>query len=122
MTEGLCWISLTGEGKVKLRDVEIDTEVTAEIYPKDSNILIADVLKFNLSWGGSPFDTIDVDFNYDLGIIDMIIKAATVWYELLTNGISEKMNELREMAKNIIIDKIPFCATPDGKCRNEGQL
>ena len=118
----MCWWDLTGELTATLKNVEIDAEVTAEINLNDLNILIADVLKFDISLGGPPYDTIDVDLENDLGIIDMIIESIIGWFELLTNGISEKKKELVEKAKKFIIDMIPFCVKPDGKCKNEGQL
>ena len=122
MTEGLCAWDLTGKLKAKLSDVEIDAEVTAEFDAKDlSNILIADLLKFDLSWTMELRD-FDLDLNNDGGILDWILERMAGWYELFTKGISKKMNEAEGKLKNFILDKIPFCVKPDGECKNEGQL
>ena len=119
MTKGFCAWDLTGKLNAKLRDVEIDAEVTAEFDAKDlSNILIADLLKFDLRWYGSP--DFDLDLNNDGGILDWILEQMAGWYELFTQGISKKMNEAEEKLKNFILDKIPFCVKPDGECKNEG--
>merc|ERR1712198_606782 len=110
-----CSMDLTGTLKAKLRNVEIDAEVTAELNPKDlSNVLIADLLKFDLRWGGSP--EIDLDFRNEGGIIDWFLETFVGFYEAFTNGISKKLNEAEEKLKNFILDTIPFCVKRDAGC------
>ena len=114
-------MDLTGTLKATFRNVEIDAEITGELDSKDlSNVLIADLLKFDLRWHDSP--QIDLDLNNDGGILDWFLERFVDFYELFTNGISKKLNEAEEKVKNIILDKIPFCVKDDSKCKNEGNL
>ena len=123
MTKGLCWIDLTGELKVTVRNVEIDAEVTADLDAKDlSNILIADVLKFDLSWKLDYLQDFEIDFRNDAGILDALTWLGVGFFELLTGEISKQINEAEETLKNKIRDMIPFCAKFDDKCKIEGQL
>ena len=123
MTKGLCWIDLTGELKVTLRNVEIDAEVTADLDAKDlSNILIADVLKFDLSWSLDYLQDFEIDFRNDAGILDALTWLGVGFFELLTGEISKNINEAEETLKNKIRDMISFCAKFDDKCKIEGQL
>ena len=116
-------MDLTGTLKAKLKNVEIDAEITADLSAKDlSNALIADLLKFDLRWDGSPINSIDLDFANDGGIVDWFVEKFVGFYDLFTNGISKQINEAEEKLKNFIIDKIPFCIKRDGECKNGGKL
>ena len=118
-----CSLDLTGTLKAKLKNVEIDAEITADLSAKDlSNALIADLLKFDLRWDGSPINSIDLDFANDGGIVDWFVEKFVGFYDLFTNGISKQINEAEEKLKNFIIDKIPFCIKRDGECKNGGKL
>ena len=114
-------MDLTGTLKAKLKNVEIDAEITADLQAKDlSNALIADLLKLDVRWDGSP--EFDLDLENDGGILDLLIEGFVSIYDFFTNEISKKMNEAEEKLKNLILDKIPFCVKPDGECKNGGKL
>ena len=114
-------MDLTGTLKAKLKNVEIDAEITADLSAKDlSNALIADLLKLDLRWDGSP--EFDLDLANDGGILDLLIEGFVSIYDFFTNQISKKMNEAEEKLKKMILDKIPFCVKEDGECKNGGKL
>ena len=115
-------MDLTGTLKAKLKNVEIDAEVTADLNAKDlSNVLIADILKFDLRWDGSP--QIDVDFRNDAGILDWFLETGVGLYNAFDSGISKKLEEAEEKLKNFILDRIPFCVPNfDTKCKKKGKL
>ena len=120
MTEGFCWWDVTGQLSVQLKNIEIDAEVTAEFNLKDSsNILIADVLKFKLTWEWDWQRPIWMDWD-NFVLLDVLTMVGVGFFELFTGGITKEIEKAEEKLNDLVFDNIPFCPKSDDKC--EGQL